>query len=76
MSHKKTQHLDYLEDAESDYESDTEVNDTGENDEKIVNDIRDAMFEYVKESSMPICEFLSQEAMSAFIEHTLKKCGK
>lgn len=73
MSYKKSQHLDYLEDVESDFYSDDDEDiDSEQNTEKIADDIRDAMFEFVKNCSVPMCEFLSQKAMEAFIEHTMK----
>jgi len=70
MSHKKTEHLNYLDDVEEDSEHDSEPENQTETDTKNCDDIRDEFFKYIKSSGMPIGEFLTEDDVLSFINHT------
>lgn len=73
MSYKKGQDYDNMEDMSSDYESESEPETTNEQSEEIAVNVREALFEYIKETALPIAEFLTIENMELFIEHTLNR---
>lgn len=66
-------YINDMDDADSEYESDSNINEDENENDPLVELIRDSVIAYVKESSMPICEYLTDEAISMFVEHTLEK---
>jgi hypothetical protein len=70
MSYKKGHDINDLEDLSSDYESDVEDFEISINKEEIVSNIRESLFNYIKDSCMPIAEYLTIESMEAFIDYT------
>lgn len=72
MSYKKGQTINNdLDELSSDYESDTEDFEDVDNKDNIVYNIRKSLFDYIKESCMPIAEYLTLESMEAFIDFNL-----
>ena len=71
MSYKKGQDFNDLDELSSDYESDIEDFEDINNKDNIVYAIREGLFDYIKESCMPIAEYLTLESMEAFIDFNL-----
>ena len=72
MSYKKGQDFNDLDELSSDDESDIDESfEEIDNKDNIVYAIREGLFDYIKESCMPIAEYLTLESMEAFIDFSL-----